>query len=468
MSQTTTRRKDKSAAKLLPKAAAGTRLRKIKAPPKVGFVSLGCPKALVDSERIITRLRAEGYSIAPDYDGADVVVVNTCGFLDSAKQESLEAIGEAMAENGRVRVTGCFGVEKDVIRRAHPGVLAITGPHQYEAVMEAVHEAVPPLHDPFLDLVPPEGLRLTPRHYAYLKISEGCNNRCSFCIIPSLRGDLASRPANHVMTEAERLVKAGVKELLVISQDTSAYGLDIKYASSPWKGAPLAARFLDLTKALGDLGAWVRLHYVYPYPHVDQVIPLMAEGKILPYLDIPFQHASPKVLKAMRRPAAGAKTLDRLAAWRRQCPDLAIRSTFIVGFPGETEEDFQHLLDWLGEARLDRVGCFKYEPVAGATANALDGAVPDDVKEERWHRLMQAQQKISEEIMAARVGRTVSILIDEVDEDGAVGRSVWDAPQIDGSVFLNGASDLKPGELITAKVIAADAYDLWAEPITIS
>ncbi len=468
MSQTTTRRKAKSAAKPLPKAAAGPRLRKIKAPPKVGFVSLGCPKALVDSERIITRLRAEGYSIAPDYDGADVVVVNTCGFLDSAKQESLEAIGEAMAENGRVIVTGCFGVEKDVIRRAHPGVLAITGPHQYEAVMEAVHEAVPPLHDPFLDLVPPEGLRLTPRHYAYLKISEGCNNRCSFCIIPSLRGDLVSRPANHVMTEAERLVKAGVRELLVISQDTSAYGLDIKYASSPWKGAPLAARFLDLTKALGDLGAWVRLHYVYPYPHVDQVIPLMAEGKILPYLDIPFQHASPKVLKAMRRPAAGAKTLDRLAAWRRQCPDLAIRSTFIVGFPGETEEDFQHLLDWLGEARLDRVGCFKYEPVAGATANALDGAVPDDVKEERWHRLMQAQQKISEEIMAARVGRTVSILIDEVDEDGAVGRSVWDAPEIDGSVFLNGAGDLKPGELITAKVIAADAYDLWAEPITIS
>ena len=466
MSQTSTRRTAKKTSKPLPKAAAGPRLRKIKAPPKVGFVSLGCPKALVDSERIITRLRAEGYQIAPNYDGADVVVVNTCGFLDSAKQESLDAIGEAMAENGRVIVTGCFGVEKDTIRQAHPGVLAITGPHQYEAVMEAVHEAVPPLHDPYLDLVPPEGLRLTPRHYAYLKISEGCNNRCTFCIIPSLRGDLVSRPANHVMTEAERLVKAGVKELLVISQDTSAYGLDLKYATSPWKGAPLAARFLDLTKALGELGAWVRLHYVYPYPHVDQVIPLMAEGKILPYLDIPFQHASPNVLKAMRRPAAIAKTLDRLKSWRGVCPDLAIRSTFIVGFPGETEEDFQYLLDWLGEARLDRVGCFKYEPVAGAVANALEGAVPEEIKEERWHRLMQSQQKISEEIMAARVGRTVQVLIDEVDEDGAVGRSVWDAPEIDGSVFLNGADGLKSGDLLPAKIIAADAYDLWAEPIT--
>ena len=468
MSQSPTRRIAKSAKKPLPKAPAGPRLRKIKAPPKVGFVSLGCPKALVDSERIITRLRAEGYRIAPDYDGADVVVVNTCGFLDSAKQESLDAIGEAMAENGRVIVTGCFGVEKDTIRQAHPGVLAITGPHQYEAVMEAVHDAVPPLHDPFLDLVPPEGLRLTPRHYAYLKISEGCNNRCTFCIIPSLRGDLVSRPANHVMTEAERLVKAGVKELLVISQDTSAYGLDLKYATSPWKGAPLAARFLDLTRALGDLGAWVRLHYVYPYPHVDQVIPLMTEGKILPYLDIPFQHASPNVLRAMKRPAAIAKTLDRLKSWRGVCPDLAIRSTFIVGFPGETEEDFQYLLDWLGEARLDRVGCVKYEPVAGAVANELPGAVPEEVKEERWHRLMQVQQKISEEITAGRVGRIVPILIDEVDEDGAVGRSVWDAPEIDGSVFLNGAEGLKPGDLLQAKIIAADSYDLWAEPITVS
>ena len=465
MSQTTVRRAPRTARKPLPKASTGARVRKVKAPPKVGFVSLGCPKALVDSERIITRLRAEGYQIAPNYDGADVVVVNTCGFLDSAKQESLDAIGEAMAENGRVIVTGCFGVEKDVIRKAHPGVLAVTGPHQYEAVMEAVHDAVPPLHDPYLDLVPPEGLRLTPRHYAYLKISEGCNNRCSFCIIPSLRGRLASRPANHVMTEAERLVKAGVKELLVISQDTSAYGLDIKYAESPWKGAPLAARFLDLSRALGDLGAWVRMHYVYPYPHVDDVIQLMADGKILPYLDIPFQHASPKVLKAMRRPGASSGTLERLKAWRSVCPDLAIRSTFIVGFPGETEEDFQILLDWIGEARLDRVGCFKYEPVEGAKANALDGAVPEEVKEERWHRFMQAQQKVSEEIMAARVGRTVQVLIDEVDEDGAVGRTVWDAPEIDGSVILEGAEGLKPGDMLAARIVEADAYDLWAEPV---
>jgi ribosomal protein S12 methylthiotransferase len=464
MSQSTVRRASRSAKSPLPKAPAGASVRKIKPPPKVGFVSLGCPKALVDSERIITRLRAEGYQIAREYDGADVVVVNTCGFLDSAKQESLDAIGEAMAENGRVIVTGCFGVEKDVIRKAHPGVLAVTGPHQYEAVMEAVHDAVPPLHDPYLDLVPPEGLRLTPRHYAYLKISEGCNNRCSFCIIPSLRGRLSSRPANHVMTEAERLVKAGVKELLVISQDTSAYGLDIKYAASPWKGAPLAARFVDLSRALGELGAWVRLHYVYPYPHVDDVIPLMAEGKILPYLDIPFQHASPRVLKAMRRPGASAGTLGRLRQWRNVCPDLAVRSTFIVGFPGETEDDFQILLDWIGEARLDRVGCFKYEPVEGAKANALDGVVPVEVKEERWHRFMQAQQKVSEEIMAARVGRTVQVLIDEIDEEGAVGRTVWDAPEIDGSVFLEGASTLKPGDLLAARIIEADAYDLWAEP----
>ena len=464
MSQSTVRRASRSAKSPLPKAPAGTRVRKIKAPPKIGFVSLGCPKALVDSERIITRLRAEGYEIAREYDGADVVVVNTCGFLDSAKQESLDAIGEAMAENGRVIVTGCFGVEKDVIRKAHPGVLAVTGPHQYEAVMEAVHDAVPPLHDPYLDLVPPEGLRLTPRHYAYLKISEGCNNRCSFCIIPSLRGRLASRPSNHVMTEAERLVKAGVKELLVISQDTSAYGLDIKYAESLWKGAPLAARFFDLSRALGELGAWVRLHYVYPYPHVDDVIPLMAEGKILPYLDIPFQHASPKVLKAMRRPGANSGTLERLNNWRKVCPDLAVRSTFIVGFPGETEEDFQYLLDWIGEARLDRVGCFKYEPVEGAKANALEGAVPEEVKEERWHRFMQAQQKVSEEVMAARVGRTVQVLIDEVDEDGAVGRTGWDAPEIDGSVFLEGATDLKAGDMLAARILEADAYDLWAEP----
>ena len=441
-------------------AGAGASL---KAAPKVGFVSLGCPKALVDSERIITKLRSEGYEIASNYDGADVVVVNTCGFLDSAKQESLDAIGEAMAENGRVIVTGCFGVEEGRIREAHPGVLAVTGPHQYEQVVEAVHGAVPPLHDPYVDLVPPEGLHLTPRHYAYLKISEGCNNRCTFCIIPSLRGDLASRPANHVMSEAERLVKAGVKELLVISQDTSAYGLDIKYAESPWKGAPLKAKFLDLSRALGDLGAWVRMHYVYPYPHVDDVIPLMADGKILPYLDIPFQHASPSVLKAMRRPASQEKTAERIRRWRDVCPDLAIRSTFIVGFPGETEADFNQLLDWLKEAKINRAGCFKYEAVAGAVANDLEGAVPEEVKEERWHRFMEAQKAVSASLLAEKVGRVIDVLIDEVDEDGALGRSKWDAPEIDGSVFLNGDTGVKPGDIVRAKVVEADDYDLWAE-----
>jgi ribosomal protein S12 methylthiotransferase len=429
--------------------------------PKVGFVSLGCPKALVDSERIITKLRSEGYQVASDYDGADVVVVNTCGFLDSAKQESLDAIGEALAENGRVIVTGCMGLEEGRIREVHPGVLSVTGPHQYEQVVSAVHDAVPRLHEPYVDLVPPEGLRLTPRHYAYLKISEGCNNRCSFCIIPSIRGDLASRPANHVMTEAERLVKAGVKELLVISQDTSAYGLDIKYAESQWKGAPLKAKFLDLSRALGELGAWVRMHYVYPYPHVDDVIPLMAEGKILPYLDIPFQHASPAVLKAMRRPAHQEKTAERIAKWRSVCPDLAVRSTFIVGFPGETEEDFSFLLEWLREAKLNRVGCFKYEAVSGAKANELAGAVPQEVKEERWHRFMAAQQEISQEILAGRVGTTIDVIIDEVDEDGALGRSKWDAPEIDGSVFLNGEQNLKPGDIVKVHVDSADDYDLW-------
>jgi len=418
---------------------------------------------MVDSERIITRLRAEGYQLAADYAGADVVLVNTCGFLNSAKQESLDAIGEALAKNGRVVVTGCFGVEKDRILATHPGVLAVTGPHQYEQVVEAVHAAVPPLHDPFLDLVPPEGLHLTPRHYAYLKISEGCNNRCSFCIIPSLRGRLASRPAADVMREAERLVQAGVKELLVISQDTSAYGLDLKYAESRWQGQALAARFLDLARALGSLGAWVRLHYVYPYPHVDQVLPLMAEGRILPYLDIPFQHASPRVLKAMRRPAHQEKTLDRLARWRQLCPDLALRSTFIVGFPGETEEDFALLLDWLKEARLARVGCFKYEAVAGAAANALPGAVAEELKEERWHRLMSLQQEISRSLSAHRVGQTLAVIIDEVDAEGAIGRSQWDAPEIDGSVYLNGASDLAVGDIVEARIIASDAYDLWGE-----
>lgn len=454
----------KATAKSAPKSGPKARRAAPKPVPRVGFVSLGCPKALVDSERIITKLRAEGYAISPDYAGADVVVVNTCGFLNSAKQESLDAIGEAMAKNGRVVVTGCFGVEKDRIMAAHPGVLAVTGPHQYEQVMAAVHDAVPPLHDPFLDLVPPEGFRLTPRHYAYLKISEGCNNRCSFCIIPQLRGDLASRPAAHVMAEAERLVKAGVKELLVISQDTSAYGVDLKYAESTWKGEPLKARFFDLTQALGSLGVWVRLHYVYPYPHVDGVLPLMADGKVLPYLDIPFQHASPAVLKAMRRPAHQEKTLERLRRWREICPDLAIRSTFIVGFPGETEADFAFLLDWLREARLDRVGCFKYEPVDGAPANAIADAVPEEVKEERHHRFMSAQQEVSGALMAAKVGRTIDVIVDEADAEGAMGRSKWDAPEIDGSVFLNGVTELKPGEIVRAKVVHADEYDLWAEP----
>ena len=433
------------------------------AQPRVGFVSLGCPKALVDSERIITKLRAEGYAIAPDYAGADVVVVNTCGFLNSAKQESLDAIGEAMARNGRVVVTGCFGVEKERIMAAYPGVLAVTGPHQYEQVVAAVHEAVPPLHDPFVDLVPPEGLRLTPRHYAYLKVSEGCNNRCSFCIIPQLRGRLASRPAAHVMAEAERLVKAGVKELLVISQDTSAYGLDIRYAESAWRGEPLKARFFELTQALGSLGAWVRLHYVYPYPHVDEVLTLMAEGKVLPYLDVPFQHAAPAVLKAMRRPAHQEKTLERLNRWRQACPDLAIRSTFIVGFPGETEADFAFLLDWLGQAKLARVGCFKYEAVDGAAANDIAAAVPEEVKEERWHRFMAAQQAVSRELMARKVGRTIEVIVDEADDEGAVGRSQWDAPEIDGSVFLQRAPGLKPGDIVRARVTRADEYDLWAK-----
>jgi ribosomal protein S12 methylthiotransferase len=452
----------------MPTTAKARTPRRTAAPrpaPRVGLVSLGCPKALVDSERIITKLRAEGYALSADYAGADVVVVNTCGFLNSAKQESLDAIGEALAENGRVIVTGCLGVEKERILAAHPDVLAVTGPHQYEQVVAAVHAAAPPLHDPFVDLVPPEGLRLTPRHYAYLKISEGCNNRCSFCIIPQLRGRLASRPAAHVMAEAERLVAAGVKELLVISQDTSAYGLDIEYAASRWQGRPLEARFLPLAQALGSLGVWVRLHYVYPYPHVDDVLPLMAEGKILPYLDIPFQHASPRVLKAMRRPAHQEKTLQRLARWRQMCPDLAVRSTFIVGFPGETEADFDFLLGWLAEAKLARVGCFKYEAVDGAAANDLGSAVPEEVKEERWHRFMAAQQAVSRSLMAARVGRTIDVIVDEVDARRATGRSKWDAPEIDGSVHLDPAPGLKPGDIVRVKVTRADEYDLWADVI---
>jgi ribosomal protein S12 methylthiotransferase len=431
--------------------------------PVISFVSLGCPKALVDSERILTHLRAEGYELARRHDGADVVIVNTCGFLDSAKAESLEAIGAAMAENGKVIVTGCMGAEPEQIRDRFPDVLAITGPQQYESVVSAVHAAVPPAHDPYVDLVPPQGIKLTPRHYAYLKISEGCNNRCSFCIIPKLRGDLVSRPAGDVLREAERLVKAGVKELLVISQDTSAYGVDIKYATSLWREREVRAKFADLTRELGEFGVWVRLHYVYPYPHVDEVVPLMAQGKVLPYLDIPFQHASPVVLKAMRRPAAGEKTLERIRRWREIRPDLAIRSTFIVGFPGETEENFEELLAWLGEARLDRVGCFRFEPVAGAAANALPDPVPDEVKERRWHRLMQAQQSISARNLARKVGRRIPVMVDQSDGRSAKGRSVWDAPEIDGAVHLTGRLPIRAGEIVTARVTRSDAYDLFAE-----
>jgi ribosomal protein S12 methylthiotransferase len=427
-------------------------------------VSLGCPKALVDSERILTHLRCEGYAIASDYAGADVVIVNTCGFLNSAKEESLAAIAEAMERNGRVIVTGCFGVEKERILARHPGVLAVTGPHRYEEVIAAVHEAVPALHEPFLDLVPPQGLKLTPRHYAYLKISEGCNNRCTFCIIPSLRGPLTSRSAADVLCEAERLVAAGVKELLVVSQDTSAYGLDLGYAASSWRGRPLKARFFDLAEALGSLGVWVRLHYVYPYPHVEEVLPLMAEGKILPYLDIPFQHASPRILKAMRRPARQVKTLERLRRWRRMCPDLAVRSTFIVGFPGESEEDFAFLLEWLREAKLARAGCFKFEPVEGAAANDLASPVPEEVKEERWHRFMAVQREVSREIMSSRIGKEIEVIVDTVDAQGAVARSQWDAPEIDGTVFLEEATALKPGDRLAVRVERAGDYDLWARP----
>jgi ribosomal protein S12 methylthiotransferase len=433
------------------------------ASPKIGIVSLGCPKALVDSERIITRLRAEGYEIAPDYAGADAVLVNTCGFLDSARAESLDAIGEAIAENGRVIVTGCLGAEEHVIRAAHPKVLAVTGPHQYEAVMEAVHGAVPPAHDPLFDLLPPQGIKLTPRHYAYLKISEGCNNTCSFCIIPSMRGTLKSRRIDAVLREAEKLAEAGVKELLVISQDTSAYGVDLKYKPYKWRGADYETRFIDLARGLSDLGVWTRLHYVYPYPHVDEVIPLMAEGKILPYLDIPFQHASPKILKAMRRPAAQEKTLERINRWRTIVPDLVIRSTFIVGFPGETEEDFELLLDWLKEARLARVGCFKFEPVDGARANALPDHVAEQVKEERYHRFMTAQREISADILQDFVGREIDVLIDAVDAEGAVGRSYADAPEIDGSVILAGAEGVSIGDMVRTRIIGADAYDLKGE-----
>jgi ribosomal protein S12 methylthiotransferase len=434
--------------------------------PKIGLVSLGCPKALVDSERILTTLRAQGYDFSRDYAGSDVVIVNTCGFLDSAKAESLEAIGEALNENGKVIVTGCLGVEEQLIRETHPNVLAVTGPHQYEAVVSAVHEHLPPVPNRYVDLVPEQGLRLTPRHYAYLKISEGCNNRCSFCIIPQIRGDLVSRPMASVLYEAERLVAGGVKEIMVISQDTSAYGVDIKYATSKYRGADVSAKFLTLCQEMGKLDVWTRLHYVYPYPHVDAVIPLMAEGKILPYLDIPFQHASPQVLKAMRRPANQVKTLDRIKAWRAICPDLTIRSNFIVGFPGETEEDLEFLLDWLEEAEIDRAGCFEFEPVAGAPANELDGAVAPELKRERYARLMEVAQDVSAARLAGKVGRTIDVLVDDVRPDAgqAVARSQWDAPEIDGNVIIHDANGIKPGDKLRVTVTGSDEYDLFAVP----
>ncbi len=421
------------------------------AAPKVGFVSLGCPKALVDSEG------------SPSYDGADLVVVNTCGFIESAVRESLDAIGEALEENGRVIVTGCLGAKGDVVRQTHPKVLAVTGPHALEEVMAAVHEHLPKPHDPFADLVPPQGIKLTPRHYAYLKISEGCNHRCTFCIIPSLRGDLVSRPIGEVMLEAENLVKAGVKELLVISQDTSAYGVDLKYRTGFWGGRPLKARMGDLATALGELGVWVRLHYVYPYPHVDDVIPLMAEGKILPYIDVPFQHASRRILKLMKRPASGEDNLGRIRAWRGICPDITIRSTFIAGFPGETEDEFRELLDFLDEAELDRVGCFAYSPVQGAKANELPGALSNEVREERRERLMHLQEKISARRLKRKLGKTIKVLVDEVKAGGAVGRSSADAPEIDGVVHIEDGSKLKPGDWVQVKVLRSDAHDLWGE-----
>ena len=426
--------------------------------PTIGMVSLGCPKALVDSERILTRLRAEGYGISPQYEGADAVIVNTCGFLDSAKAESLAAIGEALNENGRVIVTGCLGAEPEYITGAHPSVLAVTGPHQYEQVLDAVHAAVPPSPDPFVDLLPSSGISLTPRHFSYLKISEGCNHKCKFCIIPDMRGRLVSRPAHAVLREAEKLVENGVRELLVISQDTSAYGVDIKHAESHGHRAHIT----DLARDLGSLGAWVRLHYVYPYPHVRQLIPLMAEGLILPYLDIPFQHAHPDVLRRMARPAAAAKTLDEIAAWRAVCPDLTLRSTFIAGYPGETEEEFQTLLDWLDEAQLDRVGCFQYENVEGARSNALPDHVPEDVKQDRWERFMQKSQEISEQKLARQVGQRIDVIVDEVDDEAATCRTRGDAPEIDGNLFIDeGFATLSPGDIVTVEVDEAGDYDLW-------
>jgi ribosomal protein S12 methylthiotransferase len=433
--------------------------------PKIGFVSLGCAKALVDSEQILTRLRVEGYEISPSYENADLVVVNTCGFIDAAVEESLDAIGEALAENGKVIVTGCLGAKEDVVRAAHPQVLAVTGPHATAEVMAAVHAHLPQPHDPFLSLVPPHGIKLTPKHYAYLKISEGCNHRCSFCIIPSLRGDLVSRPLGEVMQEAENLVKAGVKELLVVSQDTSAYGVDVKYRTGFWQGRPVKTRLLELARLLGDLGVWVRLHYVYPYPAVDDIIPLMTEGRILPYLDVPFQHASPKILKAMKRPASSENNLARIRRWREICPEITLRSTFIVGFPGETEKDFETLLAFLEEAQLDRVGCFAYSPVEGAAANELPGQVPEEVKEDRLARLMEVQEEISAAKLARKVGKRLTVLVDEVDEEGAIARSQADAPSVDGLVYVDDADGLKAGDFAEVEITGSDEHDLWGRCI---
>jgi len=436
------------------------------APGRVGFVSLGCPKNTVDSERILTQLRSEGYDIIPSYENADVVIVNTCGFIDSAVKESLDTIGEALRENGKVLVTGCLGAKENDIREVHPNVLAVTGPHAYEAVVNQVHEVVPPQHDPFTSLVPDTGVKLTPKHYAYLKISEGCNHRCTFCIIPSFRGDLVSRPIGQVLSEAERLVKNGTKELLVISQDTSAYGVDTKYRTDFWNGKPVKTRMKELCEELGQLDAWVRMHYVYPYPHVDEIIPMMADNKILPYLDIPFQHASPSVLKAMKRPAHAEKVLNRINKWREICPDITLRSTFIVGFPGETEDDFQMMLDFLEEAQLDRVGAFQYSNVDGATAAGLPNHVEEAVKQERYDRFMEVQQRISAAKLQAKVGTKIEVIVDEVVEEGAVARSKADAPEIDGQVFLDNQTQLNPGDILTVEVEEADEYDLWAHPVT--
>ncbi|MEK7322699.1 MAG: 30S ribosomal protein S12 methylthiotransferase RimO [Pseudomonadota bacterium] len=434
--------------------------------PRVGFVSLGCPKALVDSEQILTQLRAEGYAISPSYQDADLVVVNTCGFIDAAVEESLDAIGEALAENGKVIVTGCLGAKGNIVKETHPKVLAVTGPHALQEVMSAVHAHLPPAHDPYTSLIPPQGIKLTPKHYAYLKISEGCNHRCTFCIIPSMRGDLVSRPIGEVMQEAENLVKAGVRELLVISQDTSAYGVDVKYRTGFWSGKPLKTRFTDLARALGELGVWVRLHYVYPYPHVDEVIPLMAEGKLLPYLDIPFQHASPRILKAMRRPAAAENNLTRIRRWREDCPEITLRSTFIVGFPGETEADFEQLLTFLDEAQLDRVGAFAYSPVEGAAANALANPVPEEMKQERLQRFMEHQARISADKLQKRIGQTLTVLVDEIDDEGMIARSAADAPEIDGVVIIEtGIAPVLPGDFLKVEVTGADEHDLYARAV---